>query len=266
MREFSVEMGRLRATVLAPAPLIDDLRPRWDLYQTAGGSPNLVLEVESPDDHDESAGERRFDPAAAASFDGSMFRFVGDGFTIELLRGDPAHAACRCRPRALLVDNALRLCLSALAPWDNALLLHASALAWQGSGAVFTGPKGAGKSTALKLLAGHPRMCSLGDEVAIVRLADAGATVHSTPFGWKYLPVPPGAAPLSRLFCLVPPPTVLDSPARMMAHLFANVLTTAGSGGLDRILLGHVQALVERVDCRQLYRPTREELERALSV
>jgi hypothetical protein len=86
-------------------------------------------------------------------------------------------------PSALYpLDNVLRHLLPLL--WEDGLIVHSALVAGQdGSGVLACGPSGAGKSTIARLAGGR----ALSDELAAVRVEQAGATSIALPF-WESRP------------------------------------------------------------------------------
>jgi hypothetical protein len=144
-------------------------------------------------------------------------------------------------------------------------MLHASAVSRDGLGFVFTGLSGAGKSTVVRLLTTDGYARSLGDEVVVVSVSDQGIVVHSTPFGGELDPVPPGDAPLRRLFLLDGRGALPESVSLRSARLLRNSLVVNCQPDLADALLATAEAVVTRVDCRAVFRPTRERLESELA-
>ncbi|MBI5480606.1 MAG: hypothetical protein HY906_17240 [Deltaproteobacteria bacterium] len=241
------------------------LHQRCGVHEVETGNPDLVLEVMDLPGPTPSRAARVPQPGFDLTWDGTRHHFVRDGFELELETQPDGHAraTCRCSPTPLLPDQALRLCLSVLLPLRGSLMLHGSAAARDGRGYLFTGPSGSGKSTTLKLLADVPRVRAIGDEIVVVHVATGEATVGSTPF--SDLPSRlPAEAPLVRAFVLVPPSAPPSSRKDCLTRLLPNVLTHGGSPEVVQSILRNAEALIGRVDFRELYRPTREQLAQAL--
>lgn len=262
MRGLLVTVGNLRVLVRAPEGMLAALLPRCRPYSVNGETPDLVLDVESSSSFRPHAPPRVLPPRPEVSCEGDHHLFWRHDFELKLARGVPAQAICRCLEQPRLVENALRLCLSHLLPVRGGLLVHASAVAREGKGFVFTGASGSGKSTAVRLLSQLHGIQPLGDEVVVLRLTQDGARVESTPFGGNEA-MGPGDAPIRRLIFLSPRPGELESPAGRTARLLRNVLSFGGAPEVVSATMSVAESLVTEVECLELLRPSRAELDRA---
>jgi hypothetical protein len=248
--------------VRAEPALLDAFLGRTGAYVTSGAPVDLGLEVHAVERYSPPRAVQAAFPASSATFDDGRFCFWRRDFCVELRLGQPATAEAWCQAGlGVAVENVLRLCLSTLVPLRGGLMLHASAIARDGVGYVFTGLSGAGKSTIVKLVGSSAGTRSLGDEVTIVRTTAAGAHVHSTPFGGEL--TPPGDAPLRRLFVLTESALPADSAGRA-GRLLRNALVLASDAAVGNGLITAAFRVVTQVECRSLYRPSLGALEQAL--
>ncbi|MEQ1795779.1 MAG: hypothetical protein ABL970_16475 [Nitrospira sp.] len=100
-----------------------------------------------------------------------------------------------------LFNPILEVCLLSLLARDGGILLHASGLAYQDMGFVFTGASGTGKSTLAGWFAGRDALV-LSDERMILRRNDSSVTMFGTPWIGSGSFAANASAPLSRLFCI----------------------------------------------------------------
>src|SRR5439155_7234693 len=126
------------------------------------------------------------------------YHFERSDFTaaLDLARGTLEVVA---RPAEYTVEAALRLAVSLALPRRGGLLLHSSGVVERGRGFLFAGRSGAGKTTAVRLLA--PRT-PLGDDLIAILPDGAGFAARATPFAGEYGPVAPRDAPLARILFL----------------------------------------------------------------
>jgi len=135
-------------------------------------------------------------------------------FQVSWYRGSidlAARTAWVTSPRTDLAASAIErtlgyICMQALPRDYDALLLHAVGVVIDGRGYVFYGHSGAGKTTVAGLAQSHGEV--LSDENVVVRLADEGAVLYSTPFWGHSTPAElirrrAGRYPLVGLFSLV---------------------------------------------------------------
>lgn len=107
------------------------------------------------------------------------WRFVYDTFVADV--SPQAHSGeVACLRSAYAVDSFLRTLLALYLPQHGGVLLHASAVRHEGTGYVFAGRSGAGKTTVARLLADRAQV--LSDELVAVRRTPAGWQVYGTPF------------------------------------------------------------------------------------
>jgi hypothetical protein len=155
------------------------------------------------------------------------------------------------------VDSFLRVASSLTLLDAGGLLVHAASLGRGPRAWLFAGPSGSGKTT-LARLSSHARL--LGDEIAIVRLADGGARCYGSPF-WGELARPGDntAVPVAAIHFVRHAERHVATalpPARALAALLPNVLFFAAEPDLVRRVLDVAAGLVERVPCFALgFRP-----------
>lgn len=107
------------------------------------------------------------------------WRFVYDTFVADVSpQADVSNVTCLQSTYA--VDSFLRTLLALYLPQHGGLLLHASAVRYEGRGYLFAGRSGAGKTTVARLLADRAEV--LSDELVAVRRMPAGWQVFGTPF------------------------------------------------------------------------------------
>lgn len=82
------------------------------------------------------------------------------------------------------------------------LILHASGVAFHGSGYVFFGASGSGKSTIADALANEPGITILGEDQVILRYRDGQFWVYGTPWHVREDRCSPLGVPLKKLFFL----------------------------------------------------------------
>jgi hypothetical protein len=262
--ETLLKIAGITARVSTDPALLDSFLVRTGAYATRNATQDLTLEVHSVDAYSSPRPIRAVFPASDAAVEQGRFRFWRRDFRVELIPGNPAVAEAWCESGfGIAVENVLRLCLSILIPLRGGLMLHASAIARDGLGFVFTGLSGAGKSTIIKLIGATEGTRSLGDEVTILLPTDQGFQVHSTPFGGELAPVPPGTAPLRRLFYLTERALPTDAATRA-ARLLRNALVLASDATIGDALIAGAHRVVTNVECRALFRPTPGALEQAL--
>jgi hypothetical protein len=258
------EIAGLVIGVRAPTRAREALLARWGAYQIGAVEPGLVLDC-SMDGLGRRLPWEAGNGASEATCDGQTYRLLRRDLELELGLGRPHTAICHADDRDVVLEGALRLCLSVVIPSEGGILLHASALAWRGQGYVFTGISGAGKSTIIKLLRDQPDVRSLGDELVVLRPGASGVTVHSTPLNGELEPAPPGASSLARLFFLCTPPERLGTVAHRGATLLRNVASHARDPETVPRLLRAVETVVATVPWATLARPSRDELAAALT-
>jgi hypothetical protein len=129
-------------------------------------------------------------PARAARVDRAWTR--GDLF----VRHDARHSERARFPLGFPLD--VVLFASALAH-RGGVVAHASALERDGRGVVFTGPSGAGKTTAARLLQ-RRGFHVLNDERVVLRVEAGQLAVHGTPWHGALGVVSAGSAPVAAIF------------------------------------------------------------------
>jgi hypothetical protein len=83
----------------------------------------------------------------------------------------------------------------------DALLVHSSGIIHDGSGFLFVGSSGAGKSTIAKLSKSKDRVI-LNDEIVLVGFKNDSVYICNTPFNGYFLDKSEGKAPLSAIFLI----------------------------------------------------------------
>lgn len=111
------------------------------------------------------------------------WRFVYDTFVADVSMGADS-AEVTCLRNAYAVDSFLRTLLALYLPQRGGVLLHASAVRHEGTGYVFAGRSGAGKSTVARLLADRAEV--LSDELVAIRRMPSGWWVFGTPFWGEF--------------------------------------------------------------------------------
>jgi hypothetical protein len=145
-------------------------------------APALVIDVE----HVPELAQR------ARPADHPAFARRRDGATLVVERGDadgrielggtPLRARFRISGDRYALEACVRVALSVALPRHGALILHSSAVRWDGVGHVFSGVSGAGKSTIAAMLDTLPGCERLADELLVVVRGPAGWAIHVPPF------------------------------------------------------------------------------------
>jgi len=167
----------------------------------------------------------------------------------------------QARPEWAPLDAALRMLHSVLASQSGGFLLHAASAILSGSGYIFTGVSGAGKSTISSLLPnGSTR---LTDEISYVLPSNGGYRAFGTPFvGDLGILGEPASGPLKAVYVLAKGKEnkVERIPnALAPAALLRNVLFFARSSASVVRVFGNVCRLVELVPVYRLtFVPTPE--------
>jgi hypothetical protein len=265
MRETYLRIGPITAFVRAPRHALDEFLGHAQVCAVPETNPDLVLELRAIEDRLTVPPEGSTRSARELPSGLKSYRFCGPEFEVGLILGRPARAGGVFTSPEFIVERSLRRCVSVMLPLRGALLLHASAVSIDGQACVFTGVSGVGKSTIAKLLADVPGVRSMGDELVITEVDAHGARVHSTPFGGELPRVPPTQAPLRCIYFLEPPPGPPTSRSARVALLLRNTLSDARDTRVAEALLANAQVLLERAECRGLYRPSRTELLAALA-
>jgi len=86
--------------------------------------------------------------------------------------------------------------------FKNGIVLHASALSWEGKGLAFTAPSGTGKSTQAKLWAKHMGALVLNDDRPVLKLENGKTYVYGTPWSGTKRLYHNGSAPLTAIILL----------------------------------------------------------------
>jgi hypothetical protein len=151
------------------------------------------------------------------------------------------------------LDSFLRILYSLALVAADGVIVHAASLVRNGRAHLFCGPSGSGKTTVARL---SPDATLLSDELSIVRMSEARARCHGTPF-WGELARAGDdrAAPLGGIFFLhhgarhALDPVV---PRRAIERLLPNVLFFARDADLTAGVLDIAADLVEAVPCFDL--------------
>ncbi len=139
--------------------------------------------------------------------------------------------------------------------------VHALGLADQdGSGYLFLGHSGAGKSTTARLWMAQPDVHLLSDDRIILRKHDSRFWMYGTPWHGDAGIASPGSAPLSAIFLLEQAPAnelVALAPAKAAAELFARVFLPHYQKSGIRFTLGFLDQITRSVPCSILrFTPT----------
>jgi hypothetical protein len=235
----------------------------YDRYPSAGGAPQLVVDVEQvpgfADGRPRGARYPAFQMSMTASGGIGLSRTDAEG-EIALPRSpdEPVRARFRIADSGHCLDAAVRVGASIALPRRGGLLLHASAVAAGDRALIFCGVSGAGKSTIASLLDdASPAIAKLADELLVVAPApDAGGwRAHVTPFLCSR-GLPHGASvPVDSLHMLSQAAqhrrTKL-APAAALRHLLRHVLVyVAEPDTADRVLASAAR-LVAEVPCHVL--------------
>ncbi len=228
----------------------------------AAASPGLVIELH----HRRELDRQIHDP------DHPQFRKRRDRDVLVVERSDvrgridattlPVRAHFEVAADVHAREACVRVALSVALPCHDALILHASAVAWAGAGHVFTGVSGAGKSTIAALLDEHPDCTRLADELVVLARTDDGWSVHTPPvIGKEDLPL--GArAPLASIDLLAHAPAHRRErlgAAATMSEILRHVVIYAAEPATTERVLTLVERLVREVPCHRLeFAPRRD--------
>lgn len=86
--------------------------------------------------------------------------------------------------------------------FNEGIVMHASAIAWEGKGIAFTAPSGTGKSTQARLWSKHLYSRILNDDRPAVRIRNNKAYVYGTPWSGVQKLYTKGSEPLSTIVLL----------------------------------------------------------------
>lgn len=105
---------------------------------------------------------------------------------------------------AFLENNAIHALLAEQLIHYDVLLMHGSALCMDGQGYIFTAKSGTGKSTHARLWreAFGERVWMINDDKPMLKITEAGVTVHGTPWNGKHHLSRNAAAPLKAIIAL----------------------------------------------------------------
>ena len=122
------------------------------------------------------------------------------------------------------VEYALR-CVVALTAWQyGAVLVHASAVAFDKESLLFIGPSGVGKSTIVRLR--PPSTLLLADDLVMLHFTPRGSEAWATPFLAESPPSRGGPYPVSRIYVPVKAasPAVVPMPLYLgLAHFMQSI-------------------------------------------
>jgi hypothetical protein len=176
----------------------------YDRYPSAGGAPDLILDVETIPGI--TIGQHRgpdYPAFQRQSLGGGrirLSRFDGQGELDLPQSSGPVRGRFQIGESANTLEAVVRIGMSVALPRRGALLVHASAIAFSQRAWVFAGVSGAGKSTISTMLASAlPECRKLSDELLIAAPAGPGDTdtsearapwlAYATPFiGGSELP------------------------------------------------------------------------------
>ena len=110
----------------------------------------------------------------------------------------------RTHAPAFLENNAIHALLAEQLIHYDVLLMHGSALCMDGQGYIFTAKSGTGKSTHARLWreAFGERVWMINDDKPMLKITEAGVTVHGTPWNGKHHLSRNAAAPLKAIIAL----------------------------------------------------------------
>jgi hypothetical protein len=259
---IDLRLGGMALALRCPESVDDEFLERARDSRTKAAAPDVVIDIRpAPDAAPPEATPR----TTCTIVDGVVHHvFERRGFTLDLALTEPARAVCGYRTPTRIIENVCRISFSTLASLRGALVLHASAVATVDGAYVFTGPSGAGKTTAARLLCegGHARL--LAEELTVLQVGALESLALGTPFGGDLAPAPPDQAPLRRLFFLTPHGRPLTSAAGRLAQVLRNTVNDANDSELASTLLTTGTTLLATVDSGHLFHPTRGALQRAL--
>ncbi len=153
------------------------------------------------------------------------------------------------------VESFLRICYSFLAVEHEGLLLHSAGVLRDGSGYIFPGQSGTGKSTIASLAT--DRETILSDEMVVVRKRAGDYTVYSTPFyGTNESMEQNTGGPLKAAFLPVKDDEVYleeTRPARALSKLLASVLFFGREPSLSQRLVDIATDLVAHVPFYEMH-------------
>ena len=135
--------------------------------------------------------------------------------------------------------NLLRWHIPPLLLKNNAFLMHSAGLIHDGSGYIFFGQSGAGKSTCSKLIqASDPRVQLIGDDAVIIEMKADGPVLHSAPLGCGYtrLAPPKLSVPLAGIFSLrqsLKNSVDALSPSEGLASLLSSAMVTSWDENIE---------------------------------
>ncbi|MCG1024357.1 hypothetical protein [Dehalobacter sp.] len=86
--------------------------------------------------------------------------------------------------------------------FKQGIVIHASAISWEGQGIAFTAPSGTGKSTQARLWAEHMQARVLNDDRPAIRLIDQNPTIYGTPWSGSKTLYYNASAPLKAIVLL----------------------------------------------------------------
>jgi hypothetical protein len=137
------------------------------------------------------------------------------------------------------IESFLRICYSFLAVEHRGLLLHSAGVIKNGNGYIFPGISGTGKSTIASLAT--EKEVVLSDEMVVVREAEEGHLVYSTPFyGTNESADLNSNAPLKAAFLPVKDDKVCikeTKPSQALTKLLASVLFFGQKPSLNQCLM-----------------------------
>jgi hypothetical protein len=246
-------------TTLLRSPFEDGiagLPPTYARHQVPGDrTPSLIIDI----DHVPEMVER----PRAPNHPGFERRRDGSALVVE--RGDaegsidldssPLRAHFRVSGDRYALEACVRVALSVALPRHGALILHASAVAWDGAAHVFTGVSGAGKSTIAAMLDRTPGCARLADELVVLARTSGGWMLHVPPF-LGIDGIPRGErAPLASIDLLAQAPAHRRErlgAAHALRELLRHVVVYAAEPDTTSRVLALTNALVADVPCHRL--------------
>ncbi len=148
---------------------------------------------------------------------------------------------------------------------DGGILVHACGVVRQGTGLLFTGPSGAGKTTLARLMQGGARASVLSDDRIALRDEDGGVRMHGTPWHGDAPLSSPRSATLSAIHVIRHAAAVLAEPlagATAAAALLGNSFLPAHDPAGAEAALALAERIVERAPVIRLGFPKDERVVR----
>ena len=225
----SIRIGPVVVQCEGDARALGWLWPQHSAFRT-GQHPDITVRIalsETPLMGPSMPTAQRSDNGFELAYHGWRARLAGDHADACIYAGP---SAPQRGPRR--ISSLLRV-LTQVIMRKSGIALHGATLAHAGTGWVFVGERGAGKTTLASRYVLRPR---LGDDYALLTLSNKGVEVHGTPYtGREGTPSEPGSLSLSALVVLDQRPhlRVMRLPAReayplLLEHVIAADMTHEG--------------------------------------